>query len=157
MFASKIAMEALPNIHPLSMLIMTFTVVYRFKALIPIYIFVFLNGLYAGFDPLWFVPYLYIWALQCLITMLIPKHIPDRAAMIVYPVVCALFGLTFGALYAPVQALLFSWDLKFTLAWIASGLSFDITHMISNFAFGLMVLPLSKLLLKLHRSSRIPL
>lgn len=156
MFASKIAFEALPNIHPLSMFIMTFTVVYRFKALIPIYIYIFLNGLFAGFDPMWFIPYLYIWGLQCLITLLIPKKIPDKAAAVVYPIVCALFGLTFGAMYAPAQALLFGWNLKFTLAWIASGLTFDITHMISNFCFGLMVLPLSKLLIKLHKASRIP-
>ena len=67
MFVSKFIMEGLPNIHPLTMFIMTFSVVYGIKALIPIYIYVFLNGIFASFNT-WWIPYLYIWALQCLIT-----------------------------------------------------------------------------------------
>ena len=50
MFLSKILLEWAPNIHLLGMLTMTYTVVYRKKALIPIYIYVFLNGLYSGFS-----------------------------------------------------------------------------------------------------------
>ena len=60
MFVSKIVMEALPNIHLLGMLTVTYTIVFRKKALIPIYVYVFLNGLFAGFNA-WWVPYLYIW------------------------------------------------------------------------------------------------
>ncbi|MBQ3590332.1 MAG: hypothetical protein II979_00205, partial [Clostridia bacterium] len=41
-FASKIAMESLPNIHPAAMLLMAYTVVYRSHALIPLYVYVFL-------------------------------------------------------------------------------------------------------------------
>ncbi|MBQ2750786.1 MAG: hypothetical protein IJF34_13460, partial [Clostridia bacterium] len=37
MFASKIIMEALPNIHLLGMFTVVFTAVYRKKALYPIY------------------------------------------------------------------------------------------------------------------------
>jgi energy-coupling factor transport system substrate-specific component len=59
MFCSKIIMEALPNIHLLGMLTMTYTVAFRKKALIPIYIYIMLNGLYAGFS-LWWMPYLFI-------------------------------------------------------------------------------------------------
>ena len=50
MFCSKIIMELLPNIHLLGMLTMTYTLVFRKKALLPIYIYVILNGLYAGFN-----------------------------------------------------------------------------------------------------------
>ena len=46
MFCSKILMEALPNIHIVGMLVMLYTVVFRVKAIIPIYIYVFLTGLY---------------------------------------------------------------------------------------------------------------
>jgi hypothetical protein len=46
MFCSKIIMEALPNIHLLGMLTMTYTIVFRRKALIPIYVYVFLTGVY---------------------------------------------------------------------------------------------------------------
>ena len=57
MFCSKLAMEALPNIHLLGMLTMVYTLVYRKKALIPIYIYVILNGAFSGFN-LWWVPYI---------------------------------------------------------------------------------------------------
>ena len=42
MFCSKIILEVLPNIHLLGMLTMVYTIVYRRKALIPIYIYVFM-------------------------------------------------------------------------------------------------------------------
>ncbi|MBQ8523223.1 MAG: hypothetical protein IJ457_01215 [Clostridia bacterium] len=155
MYVSKYIMEGLPNIHPLTMLIVTFTVVYRIKALIPIYVYVFINGLYSGFD-IWWMPYLYLWAVQCLITMLIPKKIPDRIAVIVYPVLCAILGLSFGVMYAPAQAIMFKYSFEQTVAWISSGLVFDLLHMGGNFAMGLLVLPLSKLIKKLHASARIP-
>ncbi|MBR0450253.1 MAG: hypothetical protein IIX30_05505, partial [Clostridia bacterium] len=37
MFCSKLLMEFLPNIHIVGMLVMLYTVVFRVKALIPIY------------------------------------------------------------------------------------------------------------------------
>ena len=151
MFASKIIMEAAPNIHMLGMLTMVYTVVYRRKALIPIYIYVFLNGLYAGFNQ-WWIPYLYIWTVLWGITMLLPKKMPRWAASIVYPVVCALHGIFFGALYAPMQALMFGFDFKQTLAWIAAGLTFDVIHCISNLFMGMLVIPFSALLRRLSKS-----
>ena len=41
MYASKLIMEVLPNIHLIGVFIVAITVVYRKKALYPIYIFVF--------------------------------------------------------------------------------------------------------------------
>ena len=46
MFVSKLVMEFLPNVHLIGALTMVYTIVYRSKALIPLYIFVFLSGLY---------------------------------------------------------------------------------------------------------------
>ena len=150
MFCSKLLMEALPNIHIVGMLVMIYTVVFRVKALIPIYIFAFLTGLYAGFD-IWWIPYLYIWTVLWAITMLLPKKMPRAAAIAVYSVVCALHGLLYGTLYAPVQALAFGFDFDQTLAWIAAGLPFDIIHAVGNAVFGCFVYPLSRILIKLER------
>ena len=148
MFCSKILMELLPNIHLLGMLTMVYTIVFRKKALIPIYVSVFITGLYAGFSA-WWVPYLYIWTVLWGITMLLPKNMPPRLAYIVYPLICALHGFAYGTLYAPVQALLFGFDLKQTIAWIISGLPFDLIHGISNLFTGMLVLPFSNLIIKL--------
>ncbi len=150
MFCSKLLMEALPNIHLLGMLTMTYTIVFRRKALIPLYIYVFLNGLYGGFN-LWWIPYLYVWTVLWGITMLLPQHMPKAVACVVYPLVCGAHGLAFGALYAPAQALMFGLNVEQTIAWIVAGLPFDITHAVSNVAVGCLIVPLSNLLLKLQK------
>ena len=148
MFCSKIFMEILPNIHLLGMFTITYTVVFRRKALIPIYIYVMLNGIYAGF-ALWWIPYLYIWTVLWGIVMLLPRRMPKKVAVPVYMAVCALHGLAFGTLYAPLQALWMGFDLQAMLAWIVAGLPFDLIHAAGNLAGGLLILPLSDVLRKL--------
>lgn len=148
MFCSKLIMEAFPNIHLLGMFTMLLTVTFRAKALIPIYIYVLLNGVYAGFN-MWWVPYLYIWTVLWAITMLLPRNMPKKVAMVVYPAVCALHGFAYGALYAPAQAFMFGLNFQQTVAWIISGIPFDIIHGVSNIFTGMLVLPLSELLRKM--------
>jgi energy-coupling factor transport system substrate-specific component len=150
MFCSKIIMEALPNIHLLGMFTMTYTVVFRKKALIPIYLYVMLNGLYAGFN-MWWMPYLYIWTILWAITMLLPKRMPKKAKCIVYPIVCGIHGFAFGTLYAPAQAIMFGMNFETMLAWIIAGLPWDIIHGIGNFFAGMLVVPLSELIEKLAK------
>ncbi len=150
MFCSKIIMEVLPNIHLLGMLTMTYTIVFRKKALIPIYIYVMINGLYAGFS-LWWMPYTYIWTILWAVTMLLPKGMPKKIKCIVYPIVCCLHGLAFGILYAPAQALMFGMNFEQMLVWIMSGAPWDILHSVGNFIAGLLILPLSELLMKLTK------
>lgn len=151
MYASKVIMEFAPNIHLLGMLTMVFTIVYRVKGLIPVYVYVFINGLFVGFAT-WWIPYLYIWTVLWGITMLLPKNMPNKVCIIVYPIICSLHGLAFGTLYAPAQALLFGLNFKQTLAWIAAGFTFDCIHAVGNLAAGTLILPLVKLLRKIDRN-----
>ncbi len=148
MFLSKLLMELLPNIHLLGMFVMVSTLVFRKRALIPIYIYVMLNGLYAGFT-MWWIPYLYIWTILWGITMLLPKRMPRKIAYVVYPLVCGFHGLVFGVLYAPAQAVMFGFDFKQTVAWIIAGLPFDAMHGFGNLCAGILILPLAELLKKL--------
>lgn len=149
MFSSKIIMEALPNIHLIGMFIMVLTLVYRRRALIPIYIFVILTGLIFGFSP-WWIPYIYVWTVLWGATMLLPKKMPDIIAGFVYPIVCSLHGLAFGILYAPSQALIYGYTYQQMIAWIAAGFYFDLLQSAGNLAAGILVLPLTKLLKKLN-------
>ena len=153
MFCSKLLMEALPNIHLLGMFTMMLTVVFRVKALIPIYIYIMLNGLYAGFD-LWWFPYLYIWTILWGITMLIPKNISPKAACIVDPAICALHGFAYGTLYAPAYALMYGLNFEQTLAWIIAGIPFDITHGVSNIFTGLLVYPFAEFIKRLLKQAK---
>ncbi len=150
MFGSKKVMEGLPNIHLVGMLTIAYTAVYRFKALIPIYLYVFLDGLFLGFG-IWWVPYLYIWTILWAITMLIPKRTPRWLKCIIFPILCSLHGLFFGTLFAPAWALAQGLNFNEMLAWISAGFVFDIIHAIGNLAVGFLALPLIELLVKLNK------
>ena len=141
MYASKLFMDLFPNIHLLGVFIVAFTVVYRSKALYPIYVFVFITGLISGFAT-WWIPYLYIWTVLWGFTMLLPKNLPNKLRPIIYMTVCALHGFLYGILYAPAQALLFGLKFDGMIAWIVSGFPFDLIHGVSNFFCGLMICPI---------------
>ena len=152
MYCSKVLMEWAPNIHLLGMFTMVYTLVYRVKGLIPVYVYVLLNGFFAGFAT-WWIPYLYIWTVLWGVTMLLPKKMSPKTAMIVYPVVCCVHGLLFGTLYAPAQAIMFGLNFKQTVAWIVAGLPWDAIHGAGNFVAGFLILPLVKLLRKIDRNA----
>ena len=140
MYASKLLMEVAPNIHLLGVFTNAFTVVYRKKALYPIYIYVILNGIFSGF-AVWWVPYLYVWTVLWGAVMLLPKHLPKKIRALVYMAVCAGHGFLFGTLYAPAQALLFGMSFQGMVSWIIAGLPFDFIHGVSNFFCGILIVP----------------
>lgn len=140
MYVSKIIMEFAPNIHLLGVFTAAFTVVYRKKALYPIYTYVILNGIFSGFAS-WWIPYLYVWTVLWGAVMLLPKNMPKKIRPIVYMSVCALHGFLFGTLYAPAQAILFGLSLKGMIAWIAAGLPYDFIHGVSSFFCGILIVP----------------
>ncbi|MGN0166172.1 MAG: hypothetical protein ACI39R_08315 [Lachnospiraceae bacterium] len=141
MYASKILMEAFPNIHLLGVFTIAITVVYRAKALYPIYIYVLLNGISCGFAT-WWLPYLYIWTILWGVVMLLPKKMPKKIRPFVYMTVCAMHGFLFGVLYAPAQVLLYGLNFKGMIAWIVAGLPFDFIHGVSNFCCGVLIVPI---------------
>lgn len=154
MFASKIIMDVLPNIHLLALFIVTLTVVFRQKALYPIYVFVFITGLYGGFAP-WWIPYLYIWTVLWGAVMLLPRKMPRWLTPVVYAVVAMLHGFLYGTFYAPVQALMYGMGFDGMVAWIVAGLPFDFLHGVSNLICGFLVVPFVALLTRLKKQYRI--
>lgn len=152
MYASKLIMEFAPNIHLIGVFIVAFTVVYRKKALYPIYVFVFIAGLFGGFST-WWVPYLYIWAVLWGAVMLLPKKMPKKVQPIVYMIVCGLHGVLYGTLYAPFQAIAFGLNFDGMIAWIITGLPYDLIHGVSNFFCGILIMPIVAALKLAERNS----
>ena len=140
MYASKFIMELIPNVHLLGVFTVAFAVVYRKKALYPIYIFVLLTGIFSGFAS-WWISYLYIWTVLWGAVMLLPKGMPKKVQPIVYMAVCSAHGFLYGTLYAPVQAILFGLSFKRMIAWIIAGFPWDCIHGISNFFCGILIVP----------------
>ncbi|MCI6470185.1 MAG: hypothetical protein SO043_01405 [Lachnospiraceae bacterium] len=151
MYASKMIMEVAPNVHLLGVFTIAFTVVYRKKALYPIYTYVLLNGIFCGFAT-WWIPYLYLWAVLWGATMLLPKRIPEKLRPLVYMLLCAAHGFLFGTLYAPAQALLYGLSFQKMIAWIISGLPWDFVHGVSNFFCGILIVPIIKILTFLEKN-----
>lgn len=141
MYASKLIMELFPNIHLIGVFTVAFTVVYRKKALYPIYTYVILNGIFCGFAA-WWIPYLYVWTILWGAVMLLPQKIPKKVKPLVYMAVCAAHGFLFGTLYAPAQALLYGLSFQKMIAWIVAGLPFDCIHGVSNFFCGMLIMPI---------------
>ena len=151
MYASKMIKEVAPNVHLLGVFTIAFTVVYRKKALYPIYTYVLLNGIFCGFAT-WWIPYLYLWAVLWGATMLLPKRIPEKLRPLVYMLLCAAHGFLFGTLYAPAQALLYGLSFQKMVAWIISGLPWDFVHGVSNFFCGILIVPIVKILTFLEKN-----
>ena len=154
MYISRIIMQGLPSIHVLGLFIASITLVYRTRALVPIYVYVMVEGTFAGFS-FWWLPYTYIWLPLWLMFMLAGKFdLSKKVKVPLYMILCGLHGLMFGTLYAPAQALMFGLSFEGMIAWIIAGLPFDITHGVSNFAMGALIVPLSELLKKLDGNNR---
>lgn len=151
MYVSKVIMEVVPNVHLLGVFTIAFTVVYRKKALYPIYTYVILNGIFCGFAT-WWIPYLYLWTVLWGVIMLLPEKLPKKWKPAVYMLVNAGHGFLFGTLYAPAQAILYGLSFRGMLAWIVAGLPWDFVHGVSNFICGLLIVPLIHVLRRLENS-----
>jgi energy-coupling factor transport system substrate-specific component len=144
-FAAKVAMAGLPNIEPVSLMVMLFAVTFRKKALYPIYVYVLLEFALYGFN-LWSINYLYIWLVLAVAAWLLRGMTQPLA----WALLSGVFGLFFGALCAPVYLAVGGW--AYALSWWVSGIPFDIVHCVGNFVIALVLfVPLRRLLDRLYR------
>lgn len=147
MTALQAAMAALPNIEPVSLLILVYALVFGRDVFYIIYTFVLLEGLLYGFQ-LWWVTYLYIWSLWALAVLLIGRG--KNHGPLLWAVASGAFGLSFGALDA-IPYLAGGPAAAFS-RW-AAGIPFDLLHCAGNFALALALEgPLYRLLAKLRDS-----
>lgn len=145
-FAAKEVTAFLPNIEPVSLLVMLFAVTFGRKALYPIYIFVLLELVLYGFG-LWTIDYLYIWLVLAVAAWLLR----NMSHPLAWALLSGVFGLSFGALCTPVCLLIGDW--AFAVSWWISGIPFDIAHCAGNFVIALVLfVPLRKLLGNLYHT-----
>ena len=145
-FGLKVAMSGLPNIEPVSLMVMLFAVVFGWKGLYPTYLYVLLEILFYGIS-MWNVNYLYVWAILFFAAMALQK----LKHPIWWACLSGLFGLLFGLFCAP--AYISMGGVEFAISWWLSGLVFDVTHGIGNFCIALVLfVPLRKLLARLYQT-----
>jgi energy-coupling factor transport system substrate-specific component len=147
-FGLQVAMAPLPNIEPVTLLIMLYTRMFHRRTLYIIYAFALLEGLLYGFG-IWWIMYLYVWTLLWLaVTLLGPDQHP-----VVMAVTAGVFGLVFGALCAIPY--IFISGIPTAFAWWVAGIPFDLIHGVSNFLIALVLYaPLSRLTDRLMQQLR---
>ncbi len=126
-FAVKFALASLPNINLNALLIILTVVFFGWRALYTVYVYVLLEGLVFGFS-IWWIGYLYVWAVLVLIAMLLRKN----ESSVIWAVAAGLYGLCFGPLmYLEYFAILGGWKGFFAM-WVA-GIPYDLLHGGCNF------------------------
>ncbi len=143
-FALQVVMGPLPNIEPVSLLVILFAATFGWKSLYPIYIFVAMEILFYGLG-VWNVYYLYIW----LILAVAAIFMKSMTHPLGWAILSGAFGLLFGALCAVVD--IFIGGFGYAIAKWVSGISFDLLHCGGNFVIALLLFkPLQTLLNKLY-------
>ena len=147
-FALKLAMAFLPNIEPVSLLVMLFAVTFGRRAFYPICVYVLLEFAVYGFG-LWSFCYLYIWGILAVLARLMRRE----EHPLIWAALSGGFGLAFGLLCAPVDLIV--GGPAWALARWASGIPFDLLHCAGNFIITLVLFsPLRLLFDRLSRRIR---
>lgn len=138
-------MSFLPNVELVSFLIILYTLVFGRETFLTILVFNLFELVQWGFGT-WWVSYLYVWPLLCLLVLLLKRLV--REEFLIWSMVSGVFGLLFGSLFTLVYIPV---DPRYALSYWISGLPWDVTHCISNFVI-MVVLgkPLYQLLLQLN-------
>jgi len=143
MFALQVVMAPLPNIEPVSLLVMLFAVTFGWKSLYCVYTFVAMEVLFYGLG-LWNINYLYIWTILAVAAIFLRKMEP----VLGWALLSGVFGLAFGALCGIADV--FIGGFGYAAAKWVSGIPFDLLHCGGNFAMALVLWkPLYQLLQKL--------
>ena len=142
-FALQVVMAPLPNIEPVSLLVMLFAAVFGWKSLYCVYTFVAMEVLFYGIG-LWNINYLYIWTILAVAAIMLRKMEPVFG----WALLSGVFGLCFGLLCGIVDV--FIGGFGYAAAKWVSGIPFDLLHCGGNFAMALVLWkPLYQLLQKL--------
>ena len=148
MFALQVVMAPLPNIEPVSLLVMLFAVAFGWKSLYCVYTFVAMEILFHGIG-LWNINYLYIWTVLAIAAIALRK----MDSVFGWAMLSGVFGLCFGALCGIVD--IFIGGFGYAAAKWVSGIPFDLLHCGGNFAIALILWkPLRTLLDQLQRKMK---
>ena len=126
MYVSQILLASLPNIETVTLLIIVTTCVFGVKALCSVYIFAICEILTYGLE-IWAVNYLYVWAILCILVLLIKKF--DNSVL--FAILAALYGFLFGTLCSIPYFITGGFAAGIT--YIIQGIRFDLYHCIGNF------------------------
>ena len=144
-FGAKYVMSWMPNIEPVSLMVMLFAVTFGIKCLFPVYLYVLLEVLFYGLGT-WNINYFYVWPILAVLALVMRKMDHPLG----WALLSGVFGLFFGALCGIVDIFIGGFGYALT-KWI-SGIPYDLLHCGGNFVIALLLFdPMRKLLEKLYK------
>lgn len=148
LYVSKAALEFMPNVELVSLLIIVYTLVFGSETLIVITVFNLFELIQWGFGT-WWVSYLYVWPLLCFLVLLTRRLFQEE--FLLWGVVSGLFGLAFGGLFALAYLPI---GRAYALSYWISGLPWDVWHGGCNFVLTvLLAKPLYHVLKRIQKEN----
>ncbi len=134
LLGAKEAMNALPNINPVALVLLLGVFHYGAKTLYAVFVFVGVQICIYGLG-IWALNYVYVWPLFVLLAL------PWRAtrSRLFWAAFAGAFGLCFGALCAIPY--FFIGGASMALSYWVAGISYDLLHCAGNFAIVFALLP----------------
>jgi energy-coupling factor transport system substrate-specific component len=120
------AMAAIPNVEPVTLLVMLYTLFFGTKVFYILAAYLLLELCFYGFG-IWWLSYLYVWPLLAIVTYRFRAH----SSVWFYAVLAAAFGLLFGALCTIPY--IFLSGISGAFAWWVAGIPYDVIHCVANF------------------------
>ena len=151
-FALKLVMAPLPNIEPVSLLLIVYTITFGIRVVYTLAKYVVLEVIIYGFG-IWSIGYCYIWLILVIVVLSI-YNATHKTNALLWAVISWAFGLLTGVLYIPLYVITGGTTMAFN--WWISGIPYDVVHSIANFVLCLILFnPLSKLLCVLNKQYKI--
>lgn len=154
LLAAKVALDFLPNVELVTFLMILYGICFGWRVLCVIPIFVAVQAVCYPFGD-WIILYLYVWWIPALAGMLFKKT--DNVW--IWSIFSGIYGLLFGGLYALIYFFAgwreggAAFGLSTAFAKWISGIPFDLTHCIGNFAVMLILyIPIRKTLTRIKKS-----
>lgn len=147
MFAGKMVMAHVPNVEPVSLLVMLLAVCCGWRGLYAVAVYVLLEIVVWGVN-LWALSYLYVWALLFVAARLLWR----MESSLSWGLLSGFFGLGFGALCAVPYLVIGGWAAA--VSWWVSGIPWDLIHGVGNFVMAFFLFkPLRRRLTQLCRDA----
>ncbi len=144
-FCAKMVMVPLPNVEPVSLMVMLLAVTFGWRGFYAVMIYIGMEFATWGLG-LWSFCYLYVWLILFALAILLQK----MKSAFGWAALSGFFGLTFGALCAIVYWI--AGGIGAAITWWLAGIPFDLVHGVMNFVIALLLFnPLRKLLARLKR------
>ena len=131
-FALKVAMANLPNIEPVTMLLMLCTLIFGYKAFLSCSVYVLLEGIFFGIST-WWVP----------ILILITLPLRRFRNPFLFSAVATVYGFLFGFFFLPVNYFVYNMQGRpdLVIAYIVQDFEFNLYHAIGNAVIVTLLLP----------------